>query len=312
MVNIAGLDIVTLYDALDKQLGLKLDASLVLMPVVVVDSVNRTPTPNPPDVAAAFPPPAGEFDVADVKPTDPDFHGDDFQVRAGGRVTIRGATLKSMIEDLWGFTGEMVVGAPKFMDTDRWDIVAKAPGVDSDEGADLETIFEMGKALLADRFKLAVHTELRPISSYTLTAPKPKLKKADPASRTSCHEGPPTLTTNDPRNSNPVLARLLTCRNTTMAQLAERLPALASGYVHSPVLDSTGLEGGWDFTLQFSKVAQLRNGSVVSPNEAASDPNGALSLPDAMEKQLGLKMELQKRPVEVLVIDRVERTPTDN
>ena len=94
----------------------------------------------------------------------------------------------------------------------------------------------------------------------------------------------------------------------TMAQFADMLPNLANGYVRTPVLDSTGLEGAYDFTLSFSAVGLLRSGGRGgdAPGGAASDPNGALSLPDAANKQLGLKLELQKRTMPVLIIDHVE------
>jgi len=117
----------------------------------------------------------------------------------------------------------------------------------------------------------------------------------------------------DPRNANPVLGRLLTCTNTSMAYFADQLQYLANGYVHSAVLDATGLEGGWDFTLSFSTIGQFQGGVAPLPGVSASaDPNGAVSLPDAMEKQLGLKLETVKRPLPVLVIDHIEQKPTDN
>jgi uncharacterized protein (TIGR03435 family) len=312
-ITTAGVEITTLFDAIDK-IGLKLDPAAVPMPVIVVDSVNRTPTPNSPEATAAFPPPPTEFEVAEVKPTDPDFHEMDFQFQKGGRVSIRGVTLKFMIQEMWGLTDDMLVGAPKFMDSDRWDIIAKAPDLmaaDSDD-VDVDALFQMLKTLLADRFRLAVHTEERPVPAFTMTAPRPKMKKADPASRTSCKEGPPTLVKVDPRNANPVLGRLLTCTNTTMAYLADQLQYLANGYVHSAVLDSTGLEGGYDFTLSFSTIGQFQGGVLPPPGSAAADPNGAISLPDAMEKQLGLKLEAVKRQVPVLIIDHIEQKPTDN
>ncbi len=94
------------------------------------------------------------------------------------------------------------------------------------------------------------------------------------------------------------------------------LQSLAPGYIHTPVLDATNLEGSWDFTLSFSAAGQLQSGgqapSAESTNEA-SDPNGALSLPDAIAKQLGLKLEQTKRPVNVLVIgSHPEPKPTEN
>ena len=85
-------------------------------------------------------------------------------------------------------------------------------------------------------------------------------------------------------------------------------------------LDATGLDGAWDFTLSFSPVGVFRNGGdrggdggqPSGETAAASDPNGALTLPEAIDKQLGLKLEKERRPVSVLVIDHVEQKPTDN
>lgn len=122
---------------------------------------------------------------------------------------------------------------------------------------DGDILSEMLKWLLVSRFKLAYHLEDRPLMTNTLIAVKPKMKKADPAERTVCREGPEGPTRNDPRDANPLLSRLLTCRNTSMSQLAYLLfRGMASGSVESPVFDATGLEGGWDFTLSFSPPAQ--------------------------------------------------------
>ncbi|HKD10292.1 MAG TPA: TIGR03435 family protein, partial [Bryobacteraceae bacterium] len=125
----------------------------------------------------------------------------------------------------------------------------------------------------------------------------------------------------DVRDSRPILARLINCQNMTMERFASMLQGLASGYIHAPVLDATGLTGAWDFTLSFSTIGQLRGGPgrpgdgaapPTAPSGEASDPNGALSLPDAIAKQLGLRLEQTKRPVKVLVIDHVEQTPIEN
>jgi uncharacterized protein (TIGR03435 family) len=274
-VNTAGVEIVSLFDAMEKQLGLKLEPGKVPLPVIVVDQVNETPTANSPEAAKAFPPVPLEFEVADVKPSDPDGPpGARLQIQPGGRIDIHNLPLKFLIEQMWNVSDEMIVNAPKFMDTDKWDIVAKAPSVVATTGVtagqngppiDIDTLFGMLKTLMAERFKLTLHTEERPLNAYTLLVVKPGspqrlMKKADPASRTHCVEGPPTMSRNDPRDANPVLGRLLTCQNITMKQFAEQLQFVANGYVHSPVLDSTGLEGGWDFTLNFSTIGQLRGG----------------------------------------------------
>jgi uncharacterized protein (TIGR03435 family) len=308
-------DTITIFDAIDKQLGLKLEPGKVSLPVVVVDSVNQKPSENLPDIEEVLrvPPPPTDFEVADVKPANPDFRGTRFQISPGGKVNIQGATLKSMIENVWDIRDEMLAGAPKWLDTDRFDIVAKAPS--TGEEIDNDAVWEMVKTLLAERFKLAVHTEERPAPAYTLIAVKPKLKKADPASRTLYREGPAIANENkDPRNTNPALSRLVTCQNMTMAQFAERLQGMAPGYIHSPVLDATGIEGGYDFMLSWSPVGLFQPGGGRGGETAgqASDPNGGITLLEAIEKQLGLKLEMQKRLVPVLVIDHVEQKPTDN
>jgi uncharacterized protein (TIGR03435 family) len=308
-------DTITIFDALDKQLGLKLEPAQVPMPVIVVDSVNRKPTDNLPGVTESLKiaPAPTEFDVAAVKPTDPDFKGMNFQIQPGGRVNLRGMTLQSLVEQAWNLTDDMLVGAPKWMDTDRFDIVAKAStaafGSGPSADVDFDAVVLMIRALLADRFKLATHMEDRPVAAYTLTAIKAKLKKADPASRTRFKEGPATLEAKDPRNSNPALARLVTCQNMTMAQFAEELQSIAPGYIHSPVLDATGIDGAWDFTLSFSPAGMAQAGGGRGGDGEAADPSTGLTLLEAIEKQLGLKLVMQKRMIPVLVIDHVEHTP---
>jgi uncharacterized protein (TIGR03435 family) len=106
----------------------------------------------------------------------------------------------------------------------------------------------------------------------------------------------------------------------TTAQISDELQRLAAGYIYSPVLDATGIQGSWDFTLSFSSADQLArgagsgapstDGSAAAPT--ASDPSGAVSLFDAVNRQLGLKLEKQKRPAPVLVIDHIEEKPSEN
>jgi len=312
---------ISLFDAVEQQLGLKLDPVEVPMPVIVVDSVNQKPTPNSPEVAEKIhvPPRPTEFEVADLKPTAPDFRGMMLRIQPGGRVNIAGASLKFLIEEAWDLTDDMLADAPKWMDSDRYDIVAKSPVAD----VDFDDVKAMIRALIGERFKLTTHTEDRPVTAYTLVAVKPKMQKADPNSRIKYKEGP-AADGKDPRDKNPILSRLVTCQNMTMAEFAEKLKDIASGYIHTPVLDATGLEGGYDFTLSFSSAGLTRSpggpgGPLGQPGAplpgdtaAASDPNGAVTLFEAVEKQLGLKLEAKKRPVPVLVIDHAEQKPTEN
>jgi len=102
-----------------------------------------------------------------------------------------------------------------------------------------------------------------------------------------------------------------------MAQIGDELQRVAAGYIYNPVLDGTEIKGSWDFTLSFSSADKVQAGAGPSAPSAnggstASDPSGALSLFDAVSRQLGLRLEKQKRPLPVLVIDHIEEKPTDN
>jgi uncharacterized protein (TIGR03435 family) len=317
----AGADGISVFDAVEKQLGLKLDLQQSPLPVVAVESVDQKPTENAADIGSVIPGVAvpTEFEVADVKLMSPDEHNQRFQILPSGRVDIEGFDLKFIIQQIWQLGDDMIVGAPKWLGDVKVSIVAKAPTpalVNGQNGPpiDIDTLIAMVRNLLVERFKLQTHMEERPINAYTLLSAKPKMKPADPNGRIKCDEGP-GLGQKDVRDTRPILGRLLNCQNMTMARFAGMLQGLAPGYIHAPVLDATGLEGSWDFSLSFSALGQLKSGGQAPSAESvteASDPNGALSLPDAIAKQLGLKLEQSKRPVNVLIIDHIEPKPTDN
>jgi uncharacterized protein (TIGR03435 family) len=319
----AGSDGITIFDALSKQLGLQLEAKTAPLPVIVVDKVDQTPTPNAPGLDKALPPPPpAEFDVAVLTPSKPDAP---FQGRiTGNQVNATGMTVRFLIDFAWNLNDnddDLIANAPKWLTQDHWDILAKAApeaqaiGPDGKPQLDFDLLPHMVQTLLAERFGMKSHFEDRPIDAFTLVATNPKLKKAaDPLSRTGCHEGPGP-DGKDPRITDPILGRLLYCRNMTMAQLADQLPSLAPGYIFTPVLDSTGLKDAYDFTLSFSTSGQLASRpppSSTGSDPNAADPNGGLSLPDAVARQLGVKLIKEKRPSPVLVIDHIEEHPTDN
>jgi uncharacterized protein (TIGR03435 family) len=322
-----------LLEALDKQLGLKAELGTAPMPVISVDRANEKPTENSPDAAKSFPPTPTEFDVAEIKPSQPGARAGQPEIK-NGRVIVQGITLQNMIWLAWDKTpDDEIVGAPKWLNSDRFDLIAKAPeGVALGDlmavnnirrgfSINVDALRPMIRNLLVERFKMQVHTEDRPTPTWVLTAVKPKLQPADPKGRTKWTEGP-AADGKDPRKSNPVLGRLVTCHNMSMAQFAALLSDIAPGYVRTGVIDATGLEGNWDFTFNFSGAGQLQKGGGRLEGDGppggpggvdvASDPSGGLSLSDALAKQLGLKLETQKRPKPVLVIDHIEPKPTDN
>lgn len=286
------------------------------------------PTPNPPGLAKALPPLPEEFEVADVKPTAPGFNafpGGKIALQPSGRVVIQHATLRLLITRAWGLTtmgSDPMLFGPKFMDTTRFDIDAKAPlsGAPPDEPAatpnisaplppslmypytNPDSINPMLRTLLIQRFGLTFHYEDRPLPSQTLTSVKPKLQKADPAHRTGCHmaSGPA---------GTPLPTRVMTCENITMAQFAANLPLYAIGGLGvTNVVDATRLEGAWDFMVTFSgsNANPFAGGASIQDN----NPSG-MTLFEAMEKQLGLKLEQTKRPGRVMVIDHLEEKPKE-
>lgn len=306
---------ISIFAAVEKQLGLKLEKRQVPTPVIVVDSVNETPSPNPPGVADALPAPPRptEFEVASVKPSRSDERGGRWGMQPGGRFNAENMLLRTLVDRAFNtgniLNGDQVIGLPEWVNSERFDIVATAPSAGpAAPPIDNQALAPMLRTLLVDRFKMTYHTEERSVSAYSLVAAKPKMKKADPSSRTSCKNMPP------PPNAGPG-SQLLICQNITMAQFADRLQNMAME-LSWPVLDATEIEGGWDFSLTYTRNPRmLRDRSGMAEGGGvplASEPTGAVSIFEAMEKQLGVKLEMHKRPMPVIVIDHLEQRPTDN
>jgi uncharacterized protein (TIGR03435 family) len=299
---------ITIFDSVEKDLGLKLEERWLPLPVLVVDSANRTLIPNPPGTAEALPaiPPPSEFEVASVKRSASDLpFRNRYQLQPGGHLIVQNATLRFLVSRAFSVSNpEAVAELPAFADTELYDIDAKAPVAPPPGPVDYEWVAPMVRSLLVQRFKMTYHTEERPVTAYTLVQAKPKMKKADPESRIFCRFPPPP--------PSPPGSRIMTCQNTTMAQLAERLQGM-SQELSWPVADATELTGGWDFTLIWTPGTGVMPGPPGSTGPvAASEPTGALTFFEAVEKQLGLKLEKQKRPAPVIVIDHIEQKPTEN
>lgn len=310
---------ITVNEAVEKQLGLKLEERQVPTPVMVVDGANAEPTPNSPQLSEIMPvpPPPMEFEVASVKPTDvtkaqPMMSR--FGMQAGGRFTSEGMPLSTLVNRAFNVnSADQLVGLPSWASSTRFDVIAKAPSSSPTAGPmDMDLLAPMLRSLLVDRFKMTYHKEDRQVNGYSLVALKPKMKKADPNSRTFCKNG-------QPPPGAPPATRVMTCQNITMAQFVERLQN-QSPDLQTPVLDATGLEGGWDFTLTYTFSMMMmpagggRGGAGADPQAAgaAADPTGGYTIFEAVEKELGLKLEQQKRTGSVIVIDHLEEKPTEN
>jgi uncharacterized protein (TIGR03435 family) len=270
----------------------------------VVDRVNEKPTDNPPGITQILPPRIVEFEVADLKPSRPDETNSYLRVSRGGGLEARNVSMRILIATAWDVdwdhVDEMVVGLPKWKDTANFDMVAKAStaaNAPSPAGSGFidDDIRLMLRALLIGRFQMKTHYEDRLANTYTLVAAKPKLKNGDPSNRASCKEA--RTIARDPRDLNPLLSRLISCRNITMAQFGSQLHRFAADYFAYDVADATGLEGAWDFTLSFTPHYLLRPNGGSGDAAQLADPSGALSIFDAVNKQLGLKLEMRKRPV---------------
>jgi uncharacterized protein (TIGR03435 family) len=313
----AGADAITIFAMIERQLGLKLEQGSAPAEVFVVASVNPEPTPNPSGVSAAIPlPPPMEFDVAVIKLSPPEVTQPRTRLLPGGRIEGDGITMNQIMQLAWDITtDELVANTPKWWNETKYSILAQTStaisGAGQDTNVDVDDLKAMLRQLVTERFQLKSHYEDRPVTAYTLLATNPKMAKADPSNRTGFREGP-APGQRDPRNQ--IINRMVTVRNMSMPQFAEDLRRIAGGYVRVPIEDQTGLDGSYDFTLSFSGIGLVNargGGPGGDAAGGASDPTGALSLFDAVERQLGLKLESRKRPMKVLVIDSIQEKPLD-
>ena len=294
--------------------------------------------------AMAQTPPSPTFEVASIKPAAPQEMGRMMIGMRGGpgtpdptQVTITNMSLTMLVQVAYDVKDYRVT-APKWMDTTRFDIVAKIPA-----GAKKDDLQAMMRNLLAERFKLVAHKETKEAPIYTLVVGKngPKLKEssketpppadADASAGGRGPIGPPQRD----KNGFPMLrggrgnimlmnpnGRLqMVGGHVTMAQLAGNL----SGQLGRPVIDKTGLTGEYDYQLEFTRegLAGMRGlpapppGGGAGPGEvgrgpAIDNPEPGPSIFTAIQEQLGLKLESRKGPVDLIVVESCEKTPTEN
>ncbi len=243
--------------------------------------------------------PRPEFDVAEIrlnKSGDADGAG---SIHPGGQFRTVNMPLKELIKFAYKLRDEDLIGAPSWIGSENYDIVAKAQVAGGEETfwrptnvvQVLSIAFEwdgpfrlMVQSLLADRFKLSVHPEERPVNVLVLTAAKGanKLQKAADSGTADCA-----------RKFTPDVGFEAVCKNMKMTDLARALQILAPAYADRTVVDLTGIEGTYDFKLNW-----------VGINMADL---GGMTMPDALSKQLGLKLEGRKMPMPVIVVDHVEK-----
>jgi uncharacterized protein (TIGR03435 family) len=262
--------------------------------------------------------PAGKpaFEVASIKPSEPMPMGQ-MRIRMtadAGMLRYTNVSLKDCIRVAYRVKDFQVQG-PDWIASARFDIVAKIP-----DGVSQDQIPEMLQSLLAERFKLAFHRETKQHAIYAMVAAKdgPKLKPAETPAGNPAPSGGTPPPTGMPRG--PMMIQVdqegahLKTPSATLANLAEAI----SRFSERPVVDMTGIQGQYDFDLVFSPET-LRGGPAgmrppMPPpggNDASSSPEPAASIYDSV-RRYGLKLEPRKAPMEILVIDHIEKTPTEN
>jgi uncharacterized protein (TIGR03435 family) len=253
------------------------------------------PLPPPKQMPADANP---SFEVATIKPSRPEGRFS-LLVNRSGMLNTTNTSVADLIKFAYDLHPRQISGGPSWLETEKFDVAGKPDVGGIPSGEQLK---KMVRKLLTDRFQLTFHLDKKELSVYAITVAKSGVK----------------MTKNE---SNPNglpgfggAPQGLNVRNTTMAEFAHMLQA---NLMEQPVVDQTGLGGArYDFMLKYTPDAsQSRLGGPPPPNAppvpAAGDPDAPPDLFTAFQQQLGLKLESTKAPVEVLVVDRLEK-PSDN
>jgi len=299
--------------------------------------------------------PAGaklEFEVASIKPSA--MPGGGGMIRMGpqggpgsgdpGRVSYTLSTIRDLMVIAYGVHRYQITGGPNWLDSERFDIMAKVP-----EDATKEQVKVMLQNLLAERFKLNLHRETKELPIYALmVAGKGSRLKASTATDTPPGEAPPPppgpgknglkMGADGCPETPPMPAgragnfMIITPNGACMIATGQTMEALAnqlSNQFDRRVIDQTGLKSKYDVKLRYdpSSMPGGRGGPMPGammkgpgPGPTGGDPSDRIapdadqppSIFNALEEQLGLKLEAKRGPVVLLVIDHVEKTPTEN
>jgi uncharacterized protein (TIGR03435 family) len=242
------------------------------------------------------------------------------RAQLGGRASITNNSLRIIIRNAYGLQNFQIIGGPDWMNTDRWDIVAKAEG-----DVPPQQLLLMVRTLLADRFKLVVHTETRESPIYALViaksdgrlGPQLRLSSVDCPSMNAAARGrggaPPPGPAPPPTGGGRgfcgtrMTPGMMRTTGTTMGDLARNLSPIAG----RSVVDKTGLTGNFDLDLTWMPDSPAAVPVGAAPDSARTSADDGVSLFTAVQEQLGLRLDPQRGPVEVLVVDSVQRPVED-
>lgn len=230
--------------------------------------------------------PAETFDVASVKPNTTGAGGFGYPGLGPGRQRFTAANLPltALILLAYDVTPGQISGVPGSLDATGWDIEAKC-----DHPMTKEQALRMLQALLADRFKLAFHRETREQPVYALV-----VAKGGPKLRESSEESPVPVMRKTPNGGFVYKGAPISTLTLVLSQQGGRF-----------VIDKTQLKGRYDFTLEYERERPVRPGA--DGTEPVPTPGRLPSVFNALQEQLGLKLESQKGPVEFLVVDHAEK-----
>ena len=265
-------------------------ASVLALPFLTGALVMPTLKAQTPSVAGGKP----AFEAASVKqnqdPNGPRF----FQAQPGGRVNLINQTVRALIYSSYQMQDYQIIGGPDWLNVDRFDVIAKAEG-----NPPPSQMLLMVRTLLADRFGLAMHKEMRNLRNYDLVMANRDSKPGPQLKTSTCVDGNPNASGQGgpPPCGNSGGSGAITSRGNTMDGLANRLGRLPE--IGRPVVNRTGLVGKFDYEVHFT------------PDQPGTPPPDAISIFAALQEQLGLKLKAGRGPVEVFVIDRVQR-PSEN
>jgi uncharacterized protein (TIGR03435 family) len=239
------------------------------------------------------PPAPLAFDVARIKLSEPGGRGGAIRPLNGGQTYVAtNMPIRQIIQLMYRITPAQLVGGPDWLANERYDIDGKTEM----KGATIDQLHEMFQSLLADRFKLKFHKETRELSGYALVVDKsgPKMKVS---------ELPNTFD--------------IPIKGARIGKLSgERVPMeylafFLSQQLNQPVVDKTALDKFYDFTLEVAPPGPPPGAAPPADGSPLPPPPDGPDIFAALREQLGLKLESRKVPVQVFVIDRVER-PADN